>query len=106
MYVGLAIKTAKIVLRLLLVDYEGRLIGRTLLLWFIRSVGPHPSNLRYTSDCRTLIVADEGLPGKDEAGAYFNPEGSVTIIHGEGTGNPTVRRVDFGAFNIGEPNYK
>ena len=31
MYVGLAIKTAKIVLRLLLVDYEGRLIGRTLL---------------------------------------------------------------------------
>lgn len=69
-------------------------------------MGPHPNNIKYTRDCGSLIVADEGLPGKDEADVYFNPEGSVTVIHGERTGNPSVRRVDFTSFNLGQPNYK
>lgn len=70
------------------------------------SVGSSPSHLKYTDDCGTVVVANEGNAGKDEAGAYIDPQGSVTIIHGERTGNPSVRMVDFSQYNIGQPNYK
>ncbi|XP_045216228.2 mesenchyme-specific cell surface glycoprotein-like isoform X2 [Mercenaria mercenaria] len=69
------------------------------------TVGPHPNHLKFTDDCGTVIVANEGIAGKDEAGKYMDPEGSITIIHGEKTGNPSVRLVDFSAFNTGQPNY-
>ncbi|XP_053405984.1 mesenchyme-specific cell surface glycoprotein-like isoform X2 [Mercenaria mercenaria] len=69
------------------------------------TVGPHPKHLKYTADCGSTIVANEGIAGKDETGQYTDPEGSITIIHGERTGNPSVRLVDFAALNIGQPNY-
>lgn len=75
-------------------------------MYILLTVGPHPNHVKYTKDCGTLIVSNEGKPGKNVGGSYFNPEGSVTIIHGERTGNPSVRTVDFRNFNIDKPNYK
>ncbi|XP_060608409.1 mesenchyme-specific cell surface glycoprotein-like, partial [Ruditapes philippinarum] len=74
-------------------------------LFYDLKVGPHPNHLKYTKDCGSIIVANEGSSGKDEGGTYTDPEGSVTIIHGERTGNPSVRLVDFSTFNVGEANY-
>ena len=69
-------------------------------------VGPHPKHVKYTSDCGTLVVANEGTAGKDEGNTYFNPEGTITVIHGERTGNPSVRNIDFSNYNMGQINYK
>lgn len=75
-------------------------------MWFYSIVGSYPSHLKYTQDCGTIIVANEGNAGKDEANAYVDPEGTVTIIHGERTGNPSVRLVDFTKFNEQQPDYE
>ncbi|KAH3841725.1 mesenchyme-specific cell surface glycoprotein-like [Dreissena polymorpha] len=69
------------------------------------TVGSRPRDIKYTPDCNIVVVSNEGSAGKDEGGAYVDPEGSVTIIQGEKTGNPSVRLVDFLDFNIGQPNY-
>ncbi|KAH3841717.1 hypothetical protein DPMN_115191 [Dreissena polymorpha] len=69
-------------------------------------VGPHPKHLRYTDDCDTVVVSNEGIAGKDSAGNYVNPEGSITIIHREKTANRSARMVDFHSYNIGQPNFK
>ncbi|XP_052769191.1 uncharacterized protein LOC128209272 [Mya arenaria] len=63
------------------------------------TVGPYPKSIRYTDDCQSVIVANEGIPGKDEFNTFVNPEGSVTIIHNERTGNPAVQTVDFRKYN-------
>ena len=62
--------------------------------------------MKFTKDCGSVVVANEGIAGKDESGTYINPEGSVTIIHGERTGNPSVRLVDFKDFDVGNSKYK
>jgi len=62
--------------------------------------------IKYTSDCNTVVVANEGIAGKDEGGFFVDPPGSVTIIQSERTGNPSVKMVDFSEFNVGGPKFK
>ncbi|KAL4227428.1 hypothetical protein ACF0H5_012871 [Mactra antiquata] len=69
------------------------------------TVGNYPKSLKYTPDCGTIVITNEGIAGKDEFGAYVNPQGSVSIIHGERTGNPSVRLVDFTEYDHGKPKY-
>ena len=64
-------------------------------LYFFVLVGSYPDHIRYTPDCASVIVANKGKPGKDLLGKYFDPPGTVSIIHGEATGNPSVKLVDF-----------
>ena len=66
---------------------------------FLHTVGPYPDHISYTPDCGSLVVLNEGKPGKDFAGKYVDPPGSISIIHGEKTGNPSVQRVEFNQFN-------
>lgn len=69
-------------------------------------MGPRPKHIRYTHDCSRVVITNEGTAGKDEGGAYVDPEGSVTIIESEKTGNPSVRLVDFNNYNFGQPGFK
>ncbi|KAH3841724.1 mesenchyme-specific cell surface glycoprotein-like [Dreissena polymorpha] len=69
------------------------------------AVGSHPQDIKYTPDCRRVVVTNEGSAGKDEGGAYIDPEGSVTIIEDERTGNPSVQQVDFLKYNVEQPNF-
>ena len=77
---------------------------RTCLCTF--SVGSHPQDIKYTPDCRRVVVTNEGSAGKDEGGAYIDPEGSVNIIEDERTGNPSVQQVDFLKYNVEQPNFE
>ncbi|ESO96415.1 hypothetical protein LOTGIDRAFT_159824 [Lottia gigantea] len=43
------------------------------------TVGPHPENIKFTSDCALLIVSNEGIPGEYD-GKFVDPPGSVSII--------------------------
>ena len=63
------------------------------------TVGPYPDHIKYTPDCSSMVVLNEGKPGKDFAGKYQDPVGSISIIHGEKTGYPTVKAVLFDKFN-------
>ena len=62
-------------------------------------MGPYPDHLSYTPDCSSMVVLNEGKPGKDYASKYVDPAGSITIIHGEKTGFPSVQTATFDQFN-------
>ncbi|XP_061172912.1 mesenchyme-specific cell surface glycoprotein-like [Saccostrea echinata] len=61
--------------------------------------GYFPDMLTFTSDCKKILVANEGRPGKDINNVFVDPEGSVTIIERERTGNPSERTVSFSGQN-------
>ena len=42
-------------------------------------VGSHPENLKFTADCKTLVVSDEGIPYLSD-GVKVDPEGEINII--------------------------
>ncbi|KAK3601059.1 hypothetical protein CHS0354_029285 [Potamilus streckersoni] len=71
----------------------------TLVFDGILTVGANPDMLKYTPDCSSLIVLNEGRPGKNSTDKYFDPEGSVSIIRSPKTGNPSVQLADFHQFN-------
>ncbi|KAL3866077.1 hypothetical protein ACJMK2_043416 [Sinanodonta woodiana] len=71
----------------------------TLVFDGILTVGAYPDMLKYTPDCSSLIVLNEGRPGKNSTDKYFDPEGSVSIIRSPKTGNPSVQLADFHSFN-------
>ncbi|XP_050401100.2 mesenchyme-specific cell surface glycoprotein [Patella vulgata] len=62
-------------------------------------VGVFPDNIKFTSGCSKLIVANEGRHGKDPFNRFSDPEGSVSIISIPTTGSPTERIADFNQFN-------
>ena len=62
-------------------------------------VGSYPDHIKYTPDCGSVVVANQGKPGKDLLGKYLDPPGTVSVIHGEKTGNPSVQLVEFNAYN-------
>lgn len=66
------------------------------------AVGSNPGMLRFTSDCRTVVVANEGQARENGARTHFiNPEGTVSIARLTGSiYNPfTVNHLDFTSFN-------
>nr|UYM80485.1 shell protein 1 [Terebratalia transversa] len=72
-------------------------------------VGPHPDMVTFSSDCRTIIVCNEGEPGKNETGGFEDPEGSVTILKfstSDLTTAPLKQTVDFTKFNERALEYK
>lgn len=48
--------------------------------------------LTFTSDCKKILVANEGRPGKDINNVFTDPEGSITIIERERNGAPPSER--------------
>ena len=65
------------------------------------AVGPLPDSLKFTSDCRMLIVAIEGEP-RNINGQVVDPEGGVNLIDfgtDPSTGTPDVTFVNFASFN-------
>lgn len=69
------------------------------------TVGPSPDHMQFTENCLTLVIPNEGTAGKDEAGRYVDPEGTVAIMQTARTGNPSIKHVDFQEFNHGELRY-
>ena len=59
-------------------------------------VGALPDMLTFSNDGKTLLVANEGEPSDDYS---IDPEGSVSIIDLSNIIKPSVRTVDFKAFN-------
>jgi len=74
-------------------------------------VGALPDMITFTPDGRHLLVANEGEPSGYGAG-QVDPEGSVSIIRipqwerGRWIGTPSVRTVDFRAYNGQEANLR
>ncbi|XP_038076297.1 uncharacterized protein LOC119744441 [Patiria miniata] len=64
------------------------------------SVGSRPDMLKFTHDCRTIVVANEGEPYED-AGYIVDNEGTVSIIHLDNldTAVPDAVSLDFKSFN-------
>ncbi|KAJ8304957.1 hypothetical protein KUTeg_018540 [Tegillarca granosa] len=67
-------------------------------------VGASPRSMAFTSDCTQLIVANEGVPGLDGPeydpnSAFFDPEGSISIILSSKTSSPATLKIDFTSFN-------
>lgn len=48
--------------------------------------------LTFTSDCKKLLVANEGRPGKDINNVFTDPVGSITIIERDRHGGPPSER--------------
>jgi DNA-binding beta-propeller fold protein YncE len=71
-----------------------------------QTVGKNPSALKFSRDCKTLVVANQGIADwtdADDFSSFVNPEGSVTIISNivksELTLTYTVKTADFKEFN-------
>ncbi|ESP05519.1 hypothetical protein LOTGIDRAFT_152377 [Lottia gigantea] len=62
-------------------------------------VGVHPDNIEFTNNCAKLVVANEGVHGKDPFNRFSDPEGSISIITIPTTGSPTERIAGFNQFN-------
>lgn len=54
--------------------------------------GYFPDMLTFTSDCKKLLVANEGRPGKDINNVFTDPVGSITIIERDRNGGPPSER--------------
>ncbi|XP_067666371.1 mesenchyme-specific cell surface glycoprotein-like [Haliotis asinina] len=63
-------------------------------------VGAHPDNMKFTSDCRRLVVSNEGEPRVVE-GTFYDPEGTVSVITFSTTpgATPVVTTIDFKKFD-------
>ncbi|XP_046358639.2 mesenchyme-specific cell surface glycoprotein-like isoform X1 [Haliotis rufescens] len=70
-------------------------------LWYLRTVpvGSSPSHVLYSRDCKTLVVTNEGVPGKDASNKFVDPEGSVTILRKDRTDTWSEQTSDFKKFN-------
>ncbi|XP_066284593.1 mesenchyme-specific cell surface glycoprotein-like [Branchiostoma lanceolatum] len=66
-------------------------------------VSSRPDSLKFTHDCRTLVVLDEGWPGEDVTGVYQDPGGAAVIIDFDstdlGSASTLVRTADFRRFD-------
>lgn len=62
------------------------------------AVGAQPDMLTFTSDGKTLLVANEGEPNSYGLPDSVDPEGSVSIINVNRTGTSTVTTADFKAY--------
>lgn len=49
--------------------------------------------LTFTGDCKKILVANEGRPGKDINNVFIDPAGSVTVIERERSGSPPSERL-------------
>ncbi|XP_078678711.1 uncharacterized protein LOC144914587 [Branchiostoma floridae x Branchiostoma belcheri] len=59
--------------------YQGN--GETMLPLHGFTVGStRPDSLKFTHDCRTLVVLDEGWPGEDHTGVFQDPGGAAIIL--------------------------
>ncbi|XP_048252523.1 mesenchyme-specific cell surface glycoprotein-like [Haliotis rufescens] len=60
------------------------------------TVGAHPDNMKFTSDCRRLVVSNEGEP-RVVGGTFYDPEGTVSVVTFSTTPGalPTVTTIDF-----------
>ena len=67
-----------------------------LLLFLL--VGYKPDMLKFTQDCQTILVANEGEAYEDN-GDLVNPEGSISIIRIIDQISYTVTHLDFIKFN-------
>ncbi|XP_022096908.1 uncharacterized protein LOC110982645 [Acanthaster planci] len=68
-------------------------------------VGSRPDMLKFTPDCRTLLVANEGETVED-SGYIVDNEGSVTILRLDGSGWVVNRTdLDFTSFNARASDY-
>ncbi|CAH1253653.1 Hypp1213 [Branchiostoma lanceolatum] len=71
-------------------------------------VGTRPDSVKFTKDCRRLVVGNEAPAGEDLSGNFVDPEGSVMVIDfgSEDIGSvidPDVRTADFRKFDaLGE----
>ncbi|KAI8511417.1 hypothetical protein Bbelb_105170 [Branchiostoma belcheri] len=58
-----------------------------------------PDSLKFTHDCRTLVVLDEGWPGEDHTGVFQDPGGAAIILEFSytnlGSVHIVLRRADF-----------
>ncbi|ESO86082.1 hypothetical protein LOTGIDRAFT_235654 [Lottia gigantea] len=66
------------------------------------TVGVQPENIEFTPDCKTLLVANEGSPGVDHLKRYVDPEGSISLINFDLSGNAIEKFIDFNNFNLRE----
>lgn len=55
--------------------------------------GFFPDMLTFTGDCKKILVANEGRPGKDINNVFIDPEGSITVIERERSGSPPSERL-------------
>ena len=63
------------------------------------SVGYKPDMVKFSPDCRTLLVANEGET-EEESGYIVDYEGSVTLLRLDGSGGVANRTdLDFTSFN-------
>ncbi|ESO96416.1 hypothetical protein LOTGIDRAFT_159825 [Lottia gigantea] len=58
------------------------------------TVGPHPDNIKFTSDCSKLVVSNEGIPGTVENN-FVDPPGSVDVVVITSPTSSTVERASF-----------
>ncbi|XP_067664451.1 mesenchyme-specific cell surface glycoprotein-like [Haliotis asinina] len=72
---------------------------KTLLYLRTIPVGSSPSHLVYSRDCTTLVITNEGTPGKDVSNKFVDPEGSVAILRKDRSGTWSEQTVDFKKFN-------
>lgn len=61
--------------------------------FFNFSAGFFPDMLTFTGDCKKILVANEGRPGKDINNVFTDPEGSITVIERERSGSPPSERL-------------
>ncbi|KAK6182164.1 hypothetical protein SNE40_009907 [Patella caerulea] len=57
------------------------------------TVGAHPENIKFTSDCTRLLVSNEGIPGLVD-GEFVDPPGGVSVISLFGS-TPSITTVTF-----------
>ncbi|XP_078595906.1 mesenchyme-specific cell surface glycoprotein-like [Branchiostoma floridae x Branchiostoma japonicum] len=66
-------------------------------------VSSRPDSLKFSHDCRTLVVLDEGWPSEDVTGVFQDPGGAAVIIDFNSTdlssASPVVRTADFRRFD-------
>nr|XP_002733636.1 PREDICTED: mesenchyme-specific cell surface glycoprotein-like [Saccoglossus kowalevskii] len=68
-------------------------------------VGALPDMLHFTKDCSTIVVANEGEPGKSpDSWDIIDPEGTISIISLSPPAS-TIRTADFTSFNNRKQKY-
>ncbi|XP_046545310.1 mesenchyme-specific cell surface glycoprotein-like [Haliotis rubra] len=72
---------------------------KTLLYLRTVPVGSSPSHVLYSRDCKTLVITNEGAPGKDASNKFVDPEGSATILRKDRSDTWSEQTVDFKKFN-------
>ncbi|XP_019622768.1 PREDICTED: mesenchyme-specific cell surface glycoprotein-like [Branchiostoma belcheri] len=82
--------------------YQGN--GETMVPLHGFKVGStRPDSLKFTHDCRTLVVLDEGWPGEDHTGVFQDPRGAAIILEFNytnlGSVHIVLRRADFRRFD-------